>query len=90
MENAVIALMRAVVLCCLLVARTAALAADPHAPQLNVSFLAPPEPIVQNGSTRLFYEMLITNFAKTAFVLDVIEAKAGDSSPKFPAQRWRC
>jgi hypothetical protein len=82
MENAVIALMRAVVLCGLLLARTAALAADPHAPQLNLSFLAPPAPIVQNGSTRLFYEMLITNFAKTAFVLDAVEAKAGDTQSK--------
>ena len=57
-------------------------AADPHAPQLNVSFIASPAPIVQNGTTRLFYEMLITNFSKNAFVLDAIEAKAGDTQSK--------
>ncbi len=77
-----IAIMRSVVLCGLLFAGTSALAGDPHAPQLNVSFLAQPAPIVQNGSTRLFYEMLITNFAKTAFVLDAVEAKAGDTQSK--------
>jgi hypothetical protein len=78
----VIALLRSVVLCGLLFAGASALAGDPHAPQLNVSFLAPPAPIVQNGSTRLFYEMLITNFAKSAFVLDAIEAKGGDTQSK--------
>jgi hypothetical protein len=73
------AIARLVVFCCLLLGVAPVFAGDPHAPQLNVSFLAPPAPIVQNGSTRLFYEMLITNFAKTAFVLDTIEAKAGDT-----------
>ncbi len=78
-----IAVVRSLVFCGLLLfAGTPALAGDPHAPQLNVSFLAPPAPIVQNGATRLFYEMLITNFAKTAFVLDAIEAKAGDTQSK--------
>jgi len=81
-ENAVIAIMRSIVLCGLVFAGTSALAGDPHAPQLNVSFLAPPAPIVQNGSTRLFYEMLITNFSKTAFILDAIAAKAGDTQSK--------
>jgi hypothetical protein len=78
----VIGLMRSVVLCGLLFAGTPALAGDPHAPQLSVSFLAPPAPIVQNGSTHLFYEMLITSFAKGAFVLDAIDANAGDTQSK--------
>ncbi len=78
-----IAFVRSLVFCGLLLfAGTPALAGDPHAPQLNVSFLAAPAPIVQNGSTRLFYEMLITNFAKSAFVLDAIDAKAGDTQSK--------
>jgi hypothetical protein len=81
-ENAVTALLRSVVLCGLLLGVVAASAADPHAPQLNVSFIASPAPIVQNGTTRLFYEMLITNFSKNAFVLDAIEAKAGDTQSK--------
>ena len=76
------ALLPSVVLCGLLFAGVPALAGDPHAPQLNVSFIASPAPIVQNGATRLFYEMLITNFSKNAFVLDAIEAKAGDTQSK--------
>jgi hypothetical protein len=41
---------------------TPVFAGDPHPPQLNISFLAQPEPIVQDGSTRLVYEMVVTNF----------------------------
>jgi len=64
----------------------AAFASDPHPPPLNVSFLAQPSPIVQNGQARLFYEMLITNFSKNAYVLDAIEAKAGDTQTKVSGQ----
>jgi hypothetical protein len=74
---AVTALKRFVVLCCVLIAAPAT-AGDPHAPQLDISFLAQPAPLIQNGSTRLFYEMLITSFAKSAYVVNSITAKAGD------------
>jgi hypothetical protein len=65
-----------------LLAAPTAFASDPHPPPLNVSFLAQPSPIVQNGQTRLFYEMLITNFSKSTYVLDAIEAKAGETQTK--------
>jgi hypothetical protein len=68
---------------CLLSAAPAAFAADPHPPALNVSFLAQPSPIVQSGQTRLFYEMLITNFSKNRYVLDAIEMGAGDAQAKI-------
>ena len=58
-------------------------AGDPRPPQLNISFLSQPAPIVQYGSTRLVYEMLITNFSKSAYVLDAIDAKAGAMQSKF-------
>lgn len=77
-----IAIARLLVSFCLLLSATAALAGDPHPPLLNVSFLAQPSPIVQNGATRLFYEMLITNFSKNAYVLDSVEASAGDTKSK--------
>ena len=38
---------------------------------------------MQYGSTRLVYEMLITNFSKSAYVLDAIDAKAGAMQTKF-------
>ena len=62
---------------------TPLLAADPRPPQINVSFLAEPSPIMQYGSTRLVYEMLITNFSKNSYVLDSIETKAGTAQSKF-------
>jgi murein DD-endopeptidase MepM/ murein hydrolase activator NlpD len=58
-------------------------AADPHPPQLAVSFLAEPAPIVQDGSTRLVYEMQIVNYIKSAYVLDALEAKAGETDVTF-------
>ncbi len=60
-------------------------ASDPHPPQLTVSFLAQPAPIVQNGATRLVYEMVITNFSNNAYVLDTVEAKAGAAQFTFAA-----
>jgi hypothetical protein len=77
------AITRFVIFCCLLFAASAAFAGDPRPPSLNVSFLAEPSPIVQSGQTRLFYEMLITNFSKNSYVLDTIEAKAGSTQSKF-------
>jgi Peptidase family M23 len=74
---------RLMILSCILFAAPAAFAGDPRPPSLNVSFLAQPSPIVQSGQTRLFYEMLITNFSKNSYVLDTIEAKAGDTQSKF-------
>jgi Peptidase family M23 len=53
-------------------------AADPYPAQLNVSFLAQPAPIVQDGATRLYYEMLVTNFGRSSYVLDSIDASVGD------------
>lgn len=73
-------------LCAFLFCGTPLLADDPHAPQLNVSFLAQPSPIVQHGSTRLFYEMLITNFSKSSYVVESIEAQAGNMHSKFSGE----
>ncbi len=62
-----------------------ALADDPRPPQITVSFLAEPAPIVQDGSTKLFHEMLLTNYAPSAYALDSVEAQAGDSRTVFDA-----
>ena len=70
-------------LCIHLLVVMPAFAGDPHAPQLNVSFLAQPAAITQNGSTRLAYEMLITNFSKSSYVLDAIAVRVGDAQSTF-------
>jgi hypothetical protein len=60
-----------------------AAASDPRPPQLQISFLAEPAPIVQYGATKLVYEMLVTNFSKRPYVLDTIDAKAGTAKFSF-------
>jgi Peptidase family M23 len=60
-----------------------AAASDPRPPQLRATFLAFPAPIVQYGSTKLVYEMLVTNFSKRSYVFDSVEAKAGAAQFSF-------
>jgi hypothetical protein len=69
--------------CVLALSTTPLLAGDPHPPQIKVSFLAEPAPLVQNGSMRLFYEMLITNFSRDRYILNSIETKAGGTKSNF-------
>jgi hypothetical protein len=74
---------RPFILLFLLLFMTPVLAGDPHPPQLGVAFLAEPAPIVQDGSTRLVYEMAVSNFSKSRYVLDSLEAKAGQTRAFF-------
>ena len=67
----------------LLFGAASAKAADPYPPALSIAFIAEPAPIVQEGATKLFYEMLITNFAPIPYVLDAIDAEAGTTRAKF-------
>src|SRR2546423_1395413 len=73
-------------LCCFLLFVTPVRAGDPHPPPLNVTFLAQPAAIVQEGATRLYYEMVISNFSKNSYVLDAIATKAGGTLTKFDGQ----
>jgi hypothetical protein len=79
-------LVRCVALFVVTLSGTPALAGDPYPPQLNVSFLAEPAPIVQDGATKLVYEMLITNISPRSYFLDSIEARAGDTLATFAAE----
>jgi peptidase M23-like protein len=72
--------------CLFLLFVTPVRAGEPDPPQLNVTFLAQPAAIAQDGSTRLYYEMVITNFTKSSYVLDAIEAKAGATQTIFDGQ----
>jgi hypothetical protein len=78
---------RSCIACCLLLLTIASVqAGDPHPPQLNVTFLAEPAPLVQNGTTRLYYEMVVTNFANVSYTIDAVEATAGAAKIKFDAK----
>ena len=69
--------------CFLSLFTTPLFAGEPRPPQLTVSFLARPAPIVQDGSTRLVYEMVITNFSNNKYALDAVDAKAGSARFTF-------
>jgi hypothetical protein len=56
---------------------------DPHPPQLNVTLLAQSAAIVHDGGTRLYYEMVISNFITSSYVLDAVDAKAGATETKL-------
>ena len=73
---------RLLALWCLLLAAPVH-AGDPHPPQITVSFPAQPAPLVQDGTTRLYYEMVVTNFSRDSYVLDAVEASAGALKAKF-------
>jgi hypothetical protein len=81
------ALARLIALVLLVVVATPALAADPHPPQLAVSFLAEPAPMVQDGSTRLVYEMQIVNYTKSAYVLMRSRRRRGRRRRPFVGSR---
>jgi hypothetical protein len=85
LEDVLMASARLLILCFLVFSTTPLFASDPHPPQLNASFLARPAPIVQDGSTRLVYEMVITNLSNNKYVLDAVEAKAGTAQFTFSA-----
>jgi murein DD-endopeptidase len=73
----------ALFLALLLLLPTQVFAGDPRPPQLSVSFLAEPAPIVQYGATKLAYEMVITNFSRRIYVIDSISATAGETPFTF-------
>ena len=54
-----------------------AVATDPKPPQVTVNFIFPPSPLIQHGTARLVYEMVITNYVPPAYTLESIEVDAG-------------
>jgi Peptidase family M23 len=58
-------------------------AADPRPPQITVSLLSEPAPIVQDGAMKLVYEMVLTNFVSSRYVVNSIEARAGGTDATF-------
>jgi hypothetical protein len=54
-----------------------AVATDPKPPQVTVNFIFPPSPLIQHGTARLVYEMVITNYVPPAYTLESIEVEAG-------------
>ena len=61
---------------------------DPQPPALTVSYLAQPPPIVQHGATVLAYEMVITNYANSRYVLNSSTRRRAARAFRSRARRW--
>lgn len=67
----------------LLAPRLLSQSVDPKPVQVTADFVFPPSPILQAGTQHLVYELQLTNFGSSAYVLDSIDVKAGDKSFTF-------
>ena len=65
---------RLLVTCLLAFFVTPVFAGDPHPPQLNISFLAQPEPIVQDGSNVLIG---VSERRKGVLIADIDNPRGG-------------
>jgi peptidase M23-like protein len=76
-----------VAVCCIAVeincANARAQRPDPKPPQVSVDFFDPPSPIIQYGTPRLVYEMLVSNYVPLTYVLDSVEVDAGSKTFTF-------
>lgn len=56
---------------------------DPRPVQVTASFVFPPSAILQADTQHLVYELLLTNFGSSSYVLDSVDVKAGERSFTF-------
>jgi hypothetical protein len=56
---------------------------DPKPPQVSVDFFYPPSLLIQHGTPRLVYEMLVSNYVPLTYVLYAIDVRAGSKSFGF-------
>lgn len=56
---------------------------DPKPVQVTADFVFSPSPILQAGSQHLVYEVRLTNFGSSPYILDAIDVKAGDRTFTF-------
>jgi hypothetical protein len=79
---------------CLLIMLTIILSGSPSSagspdlkpPQVTVRFIFTPSPLIQYGAARLFYEMVITNYIRDAYVLESIDVDCGDRKVSYAGE----
>src|SRR5438046_4705415 len=62
----------------LLLVGVSSASSDLKPPQVTVSFIFPPSPLIQDGTARLVYEMVITNYIAVAYTLESISVDCGN------------
>jgi len=56
---------------------------DLKPPQVTVNYIFPPSPLIQDRLTRLFYEMVITNYIPIDYQLEALDVEAGAKEFSF-------
>jgi murein DD-endopeptidase MepM/ murein hydrolase activator NlpD len=56
---------------------------DLKPPQVTVDYIFPPSPLIQERRTRLYYEMVITNYIPIAYQLAALDVEAGAKAFSF-------
>ena len=56
---------------------------DLKPPQVTANYIFPPSPLIQDRRARLYYEIVITNYAPSAYQLEAIDAEAGAKEFSF-------
>jgi len=73
--------------CLIMTAVSWAQEVDPKPPQVSVDFYYPPSPLMQHGTPRLVYEMLLSEYPPTSYELDSIDVSAGAKTFSFSGAR---
>lgn len=56
---------------------------DLKPPQVTVDYIFPPSPLIQDRHTRLYYEMVVTNYIPIAYQLEAVHVQAGAKTFSF-------
>ena len=56
---------------------------DLKPPQVTVNYIFPPGPLIQDRRTRLYYEMVVTNYIPIAYQLAAVDVEAGAKAFSF-------
>jgi hypothetical protein len=66
--------------------RAAGAGLDLKPPQVTVTFIFPPSPLIQDGTARLVYEMVVTNYVAIAYTLESIGVEYANRQVSFSGE----
>jgi hypothetical protein len=69
--------------------RAAGVAPDLKPPQVTVDFIFPPSPLIQDGTARLVYEMVITNYVAITYTLKSISVEYVNGQVSYSGEPLR-
>ena len=66
--------------------KAAGAGSDLKPPQVTISFIFPPSPLIQDGIARLVYEMVITNYVPIAYTLESISVEGANGQVSYSGE----